>query len=95
MAPRLPSLPSVAGKIINPDGTPAREWVTFFDDLTTYIRTPSLESKTFAQLPAAASNTGVRYLVTNSNTAVFNATVAGGGANIVPVFSNGTDWKVG
>lgn len=51
---------------------------------------------TVAGLPSAATaGAGARAMVTDSNTATFNATVAGGGANIVPVFSNGTDWKVG
>jgi hypothetical protein len=52
-------------------------------------------SVTVAQLPAAASNTNRRYLVTDANSSTFNATAAGGGANIVPVFSNGTVWKIG
>ena len=55
----------------------------------------ALESKTVATLSAAASSTGKRFLVTDSNSTTFNATVAGGGANIVPVFSNGTNWKIG
>ena len=38
---------------------------------------------------------GTRRTVTDSNTTTFNATVAGGGTNVVPVFSNGTNWKVG
>jgi hypothetical protein len=51
---------------------------------------------TVANLPSAATaGAGARAMVTDSNTATFNATVAGGGANIVPVFSNGTNWKVG
>lgn len=51
---------------------------------------------TFANLPAAATaGVGARAFVTDSNTATFNATIAGGGANAVPCFSDGTDWKVG
>lgn len=51
---------------------------------------------TFALLPAAATaGAGARAFVTDSNTATFNATIAGGGANAVPCFSDGTNWKVG
>jgi hypothetical protein len=51
---------------------------------------------TFSQLPnAATAGAGTRAFVTDSNTATFAATVAGGGANIVPVYSDGTNWKVG
>lgn len=50
----------------------------------------------FANLPAAATaGAGARAFVTDSNTATFAATVAGGGANQVPVYSDGTNWKVG
>jgi len=50
---------------------------------------------TFAQLPNAVGNTGARAFVTDGSTATFGATIAGGGSNFVPVYSNGTVWKVG
>lgn len=50
---------------------------------------------TFAQLPSAASSAGARATISNSTTNTFNAIAAGGGANIVPVFSDGTNWRVG
>lgn len=50
----------------------------------------------FANLPSASvAGAGARAFVTDSNTSTFNATVAGGGANAVPVFSDGSNWKVG
>lgn len=62
-------------------------------EVSSYVKTAAT---TVASLPSAATaGAGARAMVTDSNTATFNATVAGGGANIVPVFSNGTDWKVG
>jgi hypothetical protein len=62
-------------------------------DVASYIKVAPV---TFANLPSAATaGAGARAMCSDSNTATFNATVAGGGANIVPVFSNGTDWKVG
>lgn len=50
-------------------------------------------------LPAAATaGAGARGFVTDSSVAAsgnFGATVAGGGSNVVPVFSNGTNWLIG
>jgi hypothetical protein len=40
-------------------------------------------------------NYGSNGAITGGSTATFNATIAGGGANVVPVFSDGTNWKVG
>jgi hypothetical protein len=51
---------------------------------------------TVANLPTAEA--GARAVVTNSNatlTAGIGAIVAGGGANTVPVFFDGTNWRVG
>jgi hypothetical protein len=50
----------------------------------------------FAELPAAGSTNadGMIAYVTDSTTAVWGATVAGGGANVVLVWSNGTNWTV-
>ena len=50
---------------------------------------------TFAQLPNAVGNTGARAFITDGSTTTFAATVAGGGANKVPVYSDGINWKVG
>jgi hypothetical protein len=51
---------------------------------------------TVADLPSAVTATaGARTFVSDSSVTTFNTTVAGGGSNTVPVFSNGTNWKVG
>jgi hypothetical protein len=61
--------------------------------VTSYIKTSPV---TFANLPSAVTaGAGARAYVTDSNTATFNATIAGGGANSVPAVSDGTNWKVG
>lgn len=50
---------------------------------------------TVASLPAAAAgNAGTISYVTDSNSTTIGATVAGGGANRVLVWSNGTAWKI-
>ena len=49
-----------------------------------------------ADLPSAsAAGVGSRLFVTNALTPTFGATVVGGGAVAVPVYSDGTNWKVG
>lgn len=49
-----------------------------------------------ANLPSAStSGVGAKSFVTDALTPTFGATVAGGGAVPVPVFSDGTNWKVG
>jgi hypothetical protein len=57
------------------------------------IQTPAL---TVATLPAAATaGAGARSFVTDANATTFLSTVAGGGANKVPVVSDGTNWLIG
>lgn len=49
-----------------------------------------------AALPAAATaGAGARAFVNDANATTFNSVVAAGGANFVPVFCDGTDWKIG
>lgn len=51
---------------------------------------------TVASLPSAATaGAGARAMVTDANSTTFNAAAVGGGANIVPVFSNGSTWRIG
>lgn len=50
-----------------------------------------------ALYPANAANKGLRSAVSDSNqalTAGIGAVVAGGGANVVPVFCDGTNWRI-
>jgi hypothetical protein len=53
-------------------------------------------STTVGALPSAATaGAGARAFVTDANSTTFLATAAGGGANAVPVVSNGTNWVIG
>lgn len=57
------------------------------------IRLPTF---TVATLPAANTmGAGARAFVTDANAATFNTAVAAGGANKVPVFSDGAVWRIG
>jgi len=61
--------------------------------LSSYVKVSAVA---VASLPSAATaGAGARATVTDATSTTFNASVAGGGSNIVPVFSDGTNWKVG
>lgn len=56
---------------------------------------PQLPVTTVSGLPAAgAGNAGREYYVSDANATTRLAIVAGGGANFVKVFSNGTNWLI-
>ena len=70
------------------------------DALTTQLMAsgvvPPLTNYTVATLPSAVtSGTGARSFVTDALGPTFGATVVTGGAVAVPVYSDGTNWKVG
>ena len=44
---------------------------------------------------AATAGSGARAFVTNATATTFASVVAGGGANPVPVYSDGTNWRIG
>jgi hypothetical protein len=57
---------------------------------------PALTNYTVATLPSAAtSGKGARSFVTDALAPVFGSTVVTGGAVATPVYSDGTNWKVG
>jgi hypothetical protein len=57
---------------------------------------PVTGATTVSGLPAAATaGAGARAFVTDANATTFLSTVAGGGANKVPVVSDGTNWLIG
>ncbi len=51
---------------------------------------------TVSGLPAAATaGQGARRMVTDATVTTFASVVAGGGSNILPVFCDGTNWRIG
>jgi hypothetical protein len=48
-----------------------------------------------AALPPPQGRAGARYFVIDSNVGAFGSVVAGGGAIMVPVYSDGIEWRVG
>jgi hypothetical protein len=98
----FPPLPAPQGQFTDANGRPTREFYTFLTQLRAWQETATaaleqVEPLTFTvgTLPAAASSANQRYLVTDANASTFNSIVAGGGANIVPVFSTGAAWRIG
>ena len=98
----VPLLPAPQGQFTDANGRPTREFYTYLTQLRSLLET--LESAfgesgttvvAVADLPSAVGITGARYMVNNANSTTFNSIVAAGGANIVPVFSNGTTWRIG
>lgn len=65
------------------------------------LRTPIIETLTVATLPTSALNwvkAGMKAFVSDSNATLASGhgnTVAGGGANFVPVYYDGSDWRIG
>ena len=57
---------------------------------------PALTNYTVATLPSAVtSGKGARSFVTDALAPAFGTTVVAGGAIATPVYSDGTNWKVG
>jgi len=66
------------------------------EQLKTDAIIPALTNYTVATLPSAVtSGKGARSFVTDALAPTFGATVVTGGAIAVPVYSDGTNWKVG
>jgi hypothetical protein len=69
--------------------------LTMAADRIQFAQPPQLAVTTVAGLPAAAvGNRGREYYVSDANATTRLAIVAGGGANFVKVFSNGTNWLI-
>lgn len=68
---------------------------TAFSSLTvsSYVKTSAVA---VSALPSAVTaGNGARAMVSDATATTFNSVVAGGGANSVPVFSDGTAWRIG
>lgn len=57
------------------------------------VRQPGV---TFASLPAAGTvGAGTRHMITDASVTTFQSVAAGGGSTLIPVYSDGTNWRVG
>ena len=70
----------------------------YYNQLDNVVKQTVLASTVYAvaDLPSAVdSREGARTFVSDALTPTFGSTVVAGGAVTVPVYSDGTDWKVG
>jgi hypothetical protein len=101
VAPRLPTAPPQYDKQFHDQHSDVlRLYFNRLDSIVGQLGTseitPATASYTVAALPSAVtSGAGARTFVTNALTPTFGATVVGGGAVFTPVYSDGTNWKVG
>jgi hypothetical protein len=69
---------------------------TLDDGAATFNGTVKTLSTTVASLPSAATaGAGARAFVTDATATTFASAVTGGGANAVPVYSDGAAWYIG
>jgi len=100
-APRLPTAPQqYEAQYHNQHSDVLRLYFNRIDSvlgqLSTSATIPPTTNYTVATLPSAAtSGAGARTFVTNALTPSFGSTVVGGGGVFTPVYSDGTNWKVG
>jgi len=101
IAPRLPAAtPDYDANYINQLNNVLRLYFNQIDNILGQMKgsliVPPLNNYTVATLPSAAtSGAGARAFVTNALAPTFGATVVTGGSVAVPVYSDGTNWKVG
>lgn len=100
-APRLPTAPQqYEARYQDQHSDVLRLYFNRIDNVLGQLNTsatiPPTTNYTVATLPSAAtSGAGARTFVTNALTPSFGSTVVGGGAVFTPVYSDGTNWKVG
>ena len=67
----------------------------YFNQVDSAVNRPSTPVTVAKLSSAVISGVGARGFVTDSSVSTFGSTVAGGGSTKVPVYSDGTNWKVG
>jgi hypothetical protein len=96
-APALPFAPVEYAQRYQDDfANVLRLYFSQIDATVSSLTNTSTQIYTVAKLPSAAdAGLGARAFVTDSSVSTFGTTVAGGGSTKVPVYSDGTNWKVG
>lgn len=61
--------------------------------IAAYAQSP--QAYTVAGLPPATGNARLKAYVTDANSTTFASVVAGGGSNYVPVYCDGSHWRIG
>ena len=84
---------STSARIVDGVGRATRELTAFFQDL--FNGTIQRQTYTAAELAGISPALGLTAFCSDSSVTTFNAVLAGGGANAVPVHGDGTNWLVG
>lgn len=102
VSPRLPAAtPEYEERYVNQLNNILRLYFNQVDNILGQLSTgseiiPALTVYTVSTLPSAAtSGAGARSFVSDATVTTFASTVVGGGTNKVPVYSDGTNWKIG
>ena len=102
VAPRLPNAPGdYEPRYLDQLNNILRLYFNQLDKIIGQLSTgsgviPPTTVYTVATLPSAAtSGVGARSFVSDANATTFASIVAAGGANNVPVYSDGTNWRIG
>jgi hypothetical protein len=96
----LPALPPSSQPFVDQAGFVTTPWREYLQQLDNRMRRSMAgvgqAGVTVANLPSASTlGAGATALVTDANATTFASTVAGGGSNVVPAYSDGTNWKIG
>ena len=89
--------PDISAAYVN-ESRPSKDFYNWIKSLYDSVR-GVLQSTLFApavavgSLPAGVA--GQRHFVTDATATTFGSIVAGGGANKVPVYNDGTNWRIG
>lgn len=65
--------------------------IAVYDD----TRAKKYETVLVSELDTPTNNAGATSMVRDANANTFNSVVVGGGANVVPVFCDGSSWRIG
>ncbi len=84
-------LPPSSAALVDPKGRGTTAFLLWLADINSRKR----DVLTVAGLPLAGTSTGQSYMVSDATAVTFWTIVAGGGANTVPVTSDGTNWRIG
>lgn len=83
-------------QIADKSGTLTAPWQLWLSQLSSVVFFVNEGKFTVAKLPGAVSSgLGARAFVTDSTVTTFGTTLTGGGTNVVPVFSDGSVWRIG
>jgi hypothetical protein len=89
------SIPATVAKVVN-----AGNWGNASASILSNLAVAkvgygSIDVSSVASLPTAASSAYSRRFVSDATATTYNSVVAGGGANKVPVYSDGANWRIG